>query len=223
LAVISHQLLLAFSEYLLSRQFGDLARHPDFPNAFTRERELPLHVLVAVLLSGMRKSIQAELDEFFDDLEQRAQLAHHVSERAFLGTRAKLTASAIPALSAWLVRQSDAFGFVPRWHGHRLFAADASTLKFGHRASHVPRATTTEQIAFGLFLPGAEMMLATSFHSIHENDRQMLFQHLDLFTSDDVLLMDRGYPCRRLVALLNRRGIGFCMRVEKANLTSSGM
>lgn len=31
-----------------------------------------------------------------------------------------------------------------------------------------------------------------------------------------MLLMDRGYPCRWLVALLNHRGIGFCMRVEKA-------
>ena len=59
-------------------------------------------------------------------------------------------------------------------------------------------------------------MLAASLHSIHENERQMLFQHLDLLTSDDVLLIDRGYPCRWLVRLLNQRGIGFCMRVEKA-------
>ena len=210
------QLLLAFSDYLHSNQFRDLARHPDFPCAFTRERKLPLPALVAVLLSGMRKSIQAELDEFFAHLEQRAQLARHVSERAFFSARAKLRASAIPSLNAWLVQQADSRGFVPRWHGRRLVAADASTLKFGHRASHVPRAASTEQIAFGLYLPGAEMMLAASLHSIHENERQMLFQHLDLLTCDDVLLMDRGYPCRWLVALLNQRGIGFCMRVEKA-------
>lgn len=52
------------------------------------------------------------------------------------------------------------------------------------------------QIAFGLFLPGAEMMRAASLHSIHENERQMLFEHLDLLHSDDLLLLDRGYPCR---------------------------
>lgn len=98
------QLLRAFSEYLHSSQFRDLARHPDFPNAFTRDRKLPLHALLAVLLSGMRKSIQAELDEFFAHLEQRAQLARHVSEHAFFGARAKLTATAIPALNAWLVQ-----------------------------------------------------------------------------------------------------------------------
>jgi hypothetical protein len=210
------QLLLAFSEYLHSSQFRALARHPDFPNAFTRDRKLPLHALLAVMLSGMRKGIQAELDEFFAHLEQRAQLVRHVSERAFFSARAKLSATAIPALNAWLVRQADAAGFVPRWQGLQLVAADASTLRFGHRASHVPRAASTDQIAFGLYLPGAELMLAASLHGTHENERQMLFEHLDLLGSGDLLLMDRGYPCRWLVALLNHRGIGFCMRVEKA-------
>lgn len=210
------QLFIDFSEYLHSSHFLALARDTRFPKAFSRDRKLPLPALIALLLSGMRKNIQAELDEFFVHLEQQAQLARHVSERAFFSARAKLAATAIPALNAWLVERADAGGLVPRWHGLRLVAADASTLKFGHRASHVPRAASTEQIAFGLFLPGAEVMLAASLHSIHENERQMLFQHLDLLTKGDVLLMDRGYPCRWLVALLNQRGIGFCMRVEKA-------
>ena len=209
-------LLLAFSDYLHSNQFRDVARHPGFPNAFTRDRKLPLPTLLAVLLSGMRKGVQAELDEFFAHLEQRAQLERHVSERAFFSARAKLDAGAIPTLNVWLVQQADALGFVPRWHGHRLVAADASTLRFGHRASHVPRAASTDQIAFGLYLPGAELMLASSLHGIHENERQMLFEHLNLLGTGDLLLMDRGYPCRWLVALLNHRGIGFCMRVEKA-------
>jgi len=216
------QLLLAFSEYLHSSQFRDLARHPDFPNAFIRDRKLPLPALLAVLLSGMRKSIQAELDEFFAHLEQRAQPVRHVSQRAFFGARAKLNASAIPALNAWLVQQAAALGFVPLWQGLRLVAADASTLKFGHRASHVPRAAPTDQIAFGLYLPGAELMLAASLHGVHENERQMLFEHLDLLGDGDLLLMDRGYPCRWLVALLIHRGIGFCMRVEKAGNSGFG-
>ncbi|MGJ9418721.1 transposase [Massilia sp. CMS3.1] len=44
----------------------------------------------------------------------------------------------------------------------------------------------------------------------------MLFQHLDRLSGGDLLLMDRGYPSRWLVAVLNARGVGFCMRVEKA-------
>lgn len=53
-------LLAAFSTHLRSPQFLDSARHPEHARAFTRERKLPLPALVAVMLSGMRKSIQAE-------------------------------------------------------------------------------------------------------------------------------------------------------------------
>jgi hypothetical protein len=193
-----------------------LARQPDAENTFIRNRKLPLQTLVAVMLSGMRKSVQTELDEFFAHLKEQAQLVHHVSEQAFAKARAKLSVTAIPALNDWLVKRADTDGFVPRWRGLRLVAADASALSFGRRACHSPRAANAEQIAFGLYLPGAEMMLAASLHSVHEGERQMLFQHLDRLSAGDVLLMDRGYPSRWLVAALNARGIGFCMRVAMA-------
>ncbi|WP_306659535.1 IS4 family transposase, partial [Massilia scottii] len=206
----------AFSEHLQSPQFHAQARHPNHPNAFCRQRKLPLQSLVAVMLGGMRKSVRAELDELFSHLEQQAQLVRTVSERAFSKARAKLAATAIPALNDWLVEHAESAGFVPRWHGLRLVAADASTLRFGLRASTVPNPASADQIAFGLFLPDADMMLAASLHSVHENERQMLFQHLDRLGPGDLLLMDRGYPCRWLPAALNQRGIGFCMRVERS-------
>lgn len=60
-------------------------------------------------------------------------------------------------------------------------------------------------------------MLAPSLHSIAEcGERQMLVQHLDRLSSDDLLLLDRGYPSRWLVSLLKHQRISFCMRVEKA-------
>lgn len=86
-----------------SPQFRDLARHADSGNAFVRKRKLPLPALVAVMLSGMRKSIQSELDEFFAHLKEQAQLVHHISEQAFAKARAKLSTTAIPALNDWLV------------------------------------------------------------------------------------------------------------------------
>jgi hypothetical protein len=135
-------LFSAFSQFLHSPQFCDLARQADAGNAFVRRRKLPLPALVAVMLSGMRKSVQTGLDEFFAHLKEQAQLVHHVSEQAFAKARAKLSTTAIPALNDWLVARADADGFVPRWHGRRLVAADASTLRFGRRASHVARAAS---------------------------------------------------------------------------------
>ncbi|WP_246258109.1 hypothetical protein [Pararobbsia alpina] len=168
------------------------------------------------MLTGMRKSVQAELDEFFAHLQQQAQLLRQVSEQAFAQARAKLSTTAIPALNDWLIEQAGRHGYVPRWNGLRLVAADASTVRFGLRAGHVKRAALPDQLVFGLFLPDAELMLAASLHSVLESEREMLFEHLDRLSSDDLLLLDRGYPCRWPPAVLNQRGIPFCMRVEQS-------
>ena len=101
-------LVSAFSLFLHSPQFVDLARHADAGNAFARGRKLPLSALVAVMLGGMRKSVQTELDEFFAHLEERAQLVRHVSEQAFAKARAKLSTTAIPALNDWLAAPATA-------------------------------------------------------------------------------------------------------------------
>lgn len=206
-----------FAARLCSTEFLHDARHADHPAAFSRCRKLPLPTLVAIMLTGMRMSIQAELDTFFAHLRQQAQLVHEVSEQAFSQARAKLSLTAIPRLNDWLIARAERDRFVPRWRGLRLVAADASTVHFGLRASHVKRAALADQILFGLFLPGPDLMLAASLHSVHERgERQFLIEHLDRLSPGDLLLLDRGYPCRWLVAVLNHRAIKFCMRVDNA-------
>ena len=97
---------------LRSAEFLLHAAHPDHPTAFTRQRKLPLPALVALMLSGMRKSIQSGLDEFFAHLSQRAQLVRKVSEQAFAQARAKLSLTAIPQLNDWLIERAEHDGRV---------------------------------------------------------------------------------------------------------------
>lgn len=134
---------------LQSAEFHQSARHPEHPTAFTRRRKLTLPSVVALMLTGMRKSVQAELDTFFGHLQQQAQLVRRVSEQAFAQARAKLSLTAIPELNDWLIERAEHYGFIPRWRGLRLVAADASTLHFGLRTSHVKRAALADQILFG--------------------------------------------------------------------------
>jgi len=209
-------LLSDFARHLHSYQFRDSARHPDHPTAFQRRRKLPLPALVALMLTGMRKSVQTELDEFFGHLRQQAQLVREVSAQAFAQARAKLATTAMLALNDWLIEQADQRGYIPRWHGYRLVAADASTIRFGLRASKGQRAAVADQLVFGLFLPGAELMLSASLHGTDVGERQMLFEQLDRLAQGDLLLLDRGYPCYWMPAVLNQRKISFCMRVEQA-------
>ena len=145
---------------LRSAEFLLQAAHPDHPGAFTRQRKLPLPALLMLLLTGMRKSVQTELDEFFAHLNNQAQLVRMVSAQAFAQARAKLSLTAIALLNDWLIERAEHYGFVPRWNGLRLVAADASTVRFGLRASHVKRAALADQIFFSLFLPGCDLTLA---------------------------------------------------------------
>jgi hypothetical protein len=59
------QLFQDFAARLCSTEFLNDARHPDHPTAFSRRRKLPLATPVSILLTGMRMSVQAELDTFF--------------------------------------------------------------------------------------------------------------------------------------------------------------
>ena len=101
------------------------------------------------------------------------------SEQAFAQARAKLSLTAIPLLNDWLIERAGHDGFVPPWNRLRLVGADAGAVRFGLRASHVKRAALADQIFFGLFLPGCELMLAVSLHRVQTSEHQMLFEHLD--------------------------------------------
>jgi hypothetical protein len=54
-------------------------------------------------------------------------------------------------------------------------------------------------------------------HSPLVGERQMLFERLDRLGSQDMLVLDRGYPGRWLVAVLLQRGIPFCMRCDSSS------
>ena len=51
-------------------------------------------------------------------------------------------------------------------------------------------------VAFGLDLPGIELFLDFRLFEPLCDERQMLFEAIDNLRTDDVLLLDRGFPCR---------------------------
>lgn len=208
------RLFASLAEHLASDAFLNTARHPEHPAAFSRRRKLPLTALVATLVSGMCKSVQAELDGFFGSLKAQATLVRHVTAQAFAQARAKLAPGALPALNDHLIKLAEEAGLVPRWHGLRRIAVDGSCLRLALRASHVPRAASRDMLALGCYLPDAQLMLGAQLYSAGYGERQALFEQLERFGPGDLLLLDRGYPCRWLVAALQGKGIDFCMRVD---------
>ena len=120
--------MLELSERIASDDFAQVARHPDFPQAFTRSRKLPLPALIGALLSMRNQSQQAMLDGFFASVCGTESLQREVSDRAFAKARDRLHLPALNSLNDLVVQRADEAGLIERWCGLRVVAADASLL-----------------------------------------------------------------------------------------------
>lgn len=164
------------------------------------------------MLSGMCGSIQQELDRFSANLQGSTDLQREVTAQAFSKARKGFSASVFRKLNTILLNLIEARMRFPRWHGFRVVAADASKLQLFLKDATGRK--VREAIAFMMYLPGAEMALDFELYAPEVSERQMLFEHLDRLRPDDLLVLDRGYPARWLVAVLLARGLHFCMRVD---------
>lgn len=177
-----------------------------------RNRKLTFSKLLTLMLSGMTGSVQRELDRLAGTLNQSPDSFRAVSAQAFSKARLGFSAKAFRLLNQALLRAVDTHLPVPRWRGFRLVAADASKLQLFLK--DLTARKVREAMAFMLYLPGLEMALDFALYSPDVGERQMLFEHLESLRPDDLLVLDRGYPARWLVAVLAARGIHFCMRVD---------
>ena len=163
-------------------------------------------------------SQQVMLDSFYGSLSVDGDWQRGISDRGFAQARNKLAWTSLEHLNTFVVKTADAFGLIPRWHGLRLVAGDASVLMPAIRPCFTNRLLAkADQRLFVLYLPGAELTLHASVHGADGAERQMLFESLSCLGPDDVLILDRGYPAAWLVAYLTEHNIRFCMRCEKSS------
>lgn len=182
------------------------------PSAFTRKRSLAFPTVITFLLSGLQGAVQAELDQFFANLANRADSVRKVTAQAFFKARYKISAVVFGDINRKLIALTDVHVGIPRWQGLRVVAADGSTVRLTIIKNDVR--SIVDGVAFGLFLPGIELFLDFKLHEPLSNERQMLFEALDALEKDDLLLLDRGFPCRWLPATLIARGIHFGIRCD---------
>ncbi len=174
--------------------------------------------MLVTMLSGFKASVQNELNAFFAHLANQADLTREASAQAFSKARKQFSHIAFAILNQRFMRLVASHLSTPRWNGLRVVAADASKMRlYLQDASH---RFVRDVIAFGLYLPGLEMMLSAQLYSASDGERQMLFEHLHKLSANDLLVLDRGYPARWLIAYLTQQGIAFCMRVDQTGFVA---
>lgn len=182
------------------------------PQHFTRERSLSFPTVLTFLLSGVQGAVQSELDQFFANLRNRADSIRLVSAQAFCKARYKISAFVFSDLNKQLIASVEEHLRVPRWQGLRVVAGDGTAVRLTTMKNSVRSIVTG--VAFGLYLPGMELFLHFALQEGACDERQMLFEAIEHLREDDLLVLDRGFPCRWLASALTARGIHFCIRCD---------
>jgi hypothetical protein len=146
------------------------------------------------------------------NLRNRADSVRLVSAQAFCKARYKISALVFGDVNRKLMDLVEEHLPVPRWQGLRIVASDTAAVRLTTMKEGVRSIVTG--VAFGLYLPGIEMFLHFALQHGACDERQMLFEVIERLQVDDLLVLDRGFPCRWLAAALTARGIPFCIRCD---------
>ena len=193
--------------------------------AFSRARKLPFVYLIVLLLRTFTSSLQRELDSFYKEVTDRDFNIRQVTKGAFTQARAKLNHEAFIELNSVVVNTFYNEAPYLRWKGFRLLAIDGTRMLLPKHPSVIeefgthsfgPKADSKQSLAIGSFLydPLNLITVDAQIAPYSCSETELLYKHLDIVKSGDLLLMDRGYPSIALMFLLIAKGIHFCIRMK---------
>lgn len=224
LSELCANLVKFLKEIITSEEF--LARHRQSDKNFIRNRIIPFPVLIFFLMNLIKGSLQDELDYFFKALSNFDVAARIVTKSAFCKARKRLNNTAFIELTEKLVTFFYSHFPYRKWHGFRLLAADGSTVKvpktqsvadhFGAWNPAKGDPCPLARISF-LFDPLNKLKLHAVISPKANGERNLLAQHVNqnIMGTQDLLLLDRGYPAFWLFVLILSTGADFCARVKK--------
>ncbi len=191
---------------------------------FTRGGKMPFKDLILFTINFVRKSLQIELDDFFRQIKD---VDDRVTKQAFSEARQKLSPAAFIKMSdavlTWFYG-TDAF---KRFRGFRLIAIDGSVIEL-HNTPRMREAFGYVENQHGKFARASvsgvydvenEMMIAAQIERYGTSERVVAVNLLKRLKSfgfkNDLVLMDRGYPSRAIIELLEEYGLHYVMRVPR--------
>jgi hypothetical protein len=214
-------LIMFLKNLILSNDF--LKRHRKTSKDFTRQRKLPFSTLLFFLINLIKGSYQDELDLFFKAVNRFDIAKRIVSKAALAKARMKLKYEAFIELNSRLI---DYFykNFKPlKWHGFNLLAIDGTTVQlpriaaianyFGvwhpRQGDACPKARVSQ-----MFDPLNKITVDAIISPKNEGERELAAYHFLKLLSDDLVLLDRGYPAYWLFNLIISQGSNFCARIQ---------
>jgi hypothetical protein len=216
------KLIEYIKDIILSDHF--ITQHKQKPSDFTRQRKLPFQILIFFMMNLISGSYQKELNNFFQRLMGLDVPKRFVSKVALSKARLKLKYEAFVELNRHLVQYFYRhFESVSKWHGFNLLVVDGSLIRlprikkiaehFGAwhpvRGQECPMARASL-----LFDPLNRISIDAIISPKHIGERELAAQHFLNLLSEDLVLLDRGYPAYWLFNLILSLQANFCARIS---------
>lgn len=198
------------------------------PSYFNRERKMDFLSLITFILNFTKKTLQIELDDFFQTVKGTQT---RVTKQAFSKARQKISPVAFTMLFEQLVQLFYTATDLKTYQGYRISAIDGSTLELKNtaelRAAFGYAENGVTQIARAriscLYDVENDIMIDTLIGRYDSDEREFAIKHIEKLQEyglkKDLILLDRGYPSREMIAFFKKSGIDFLMRVSTSFLT----
>jgi hypothetical protein len=177
--------------------------------------------LVSFIINNTRRALQSELDSFFDQTLD-TEHCQTVTKSAFCQARKSLNPQSLRDLLQQSAKGLSTGFDAPRWHGLRVIALDSSLIRvpnntecathFGYMNTSCGKKRPLAR-ASALWDVARECFVDATLGKYAEDDRTLAFKHLSQLSSQDLVVMDRGYPSRDWMTALQQQQIPFCARI----------
>lgn len=208
-------------------KFVARSRSKDGGKGFTRQRKIPFIHLIVLITQGLSRSLQRELNSFYQRVTGSDFSLQQVTKGAFTQARSKLKPEAFKELNEIGIKSFYDQGGYRQWKGFRILAIDGSTcvlpkhksiaadfgvVNFGPDASS-PQSVARMSVLYDVL---NFTVLDAQIDKYEVSERALAYGHLQYINGPrDLVLLDRGYPSLALMFSLQQQGIDYCMRMRE--------
>lgn len=191
---------------------------------FTRNRKMSFLQMLAFIVIGIPKSIQAGLISF---METYAKSVESYSKQAFSKGRLRINPLAIKELFDLTAENFYKLGKYDKLKGYRVLAIDGTKY-------NLPKSKELDE-KYGVQITGGEsqtqamgsclydvmngILMDAQIHPLKTSERDVSVFHMDrlmeMNPQKELLLFDRGYPSGDLIRELEKRGLFYLMRCTR--------
>ena len=195
--------------------------------AFTRNRKIGFKENIAFILNALSRTLQIEIDDFVERVMGRKDM--EITKQAFSKSRKNISWSAFRRLFETTRELVFKHNAISRFHGYRLFAIDASELvidkthdvdQYFIGRPNGPGNKGNARISLLVDAVGG-FVIDAHISALEESERNHAKNHLKAFVphcnEKDIVIFDRGYPSKEMVAVMSNMKCKYLMRLQSSS------